>query len=272
MIFENIDNDIREQVKAACEIIQQNIGKQLNSIHLYGSALLGGLKPLSDIDLLVTVNAPLSEQQRKNLMTQFLNISAWPGAEPQYRALEVTILLNDTIKHWHYPPKRELQFGEWLRDDINAGIYEAPQIDPDIAILITKIWRHNIVLFGDEATINFPAIPREDLAQAFISTLDQWNAPADWENDECNIILALARIMYTLTTGEIESKSVAADWLIERISEPLHQQLIMAAKQTYLTDEVFDASNKTAITCCILAIKAQCKHLIAIQNTDHYVP
>lgn len=258
-----IDKTIHEQVKLACETIQKIIGEQLNSIHLYGSTLLGGLKPLSDIDLLVTVNTPLSEQQRKILLTEFLIISAWPGIDTQYRALEVTVLLRDTIQHWHYPPKRELQFGEWLRDDINAGIYEPAQIDPDVAILITKVRSHHIVLFGDQTEINLPTIPHGDLIQAFIATLDQWNAPNDWENDECNIILALARIMYTLSTNEIASKSVAADWLLAKISVPSHQQLIMAAKQTYLTGEVFDVSNKQDIANCILMLKAQCKRLIA---------
>lgn len=272
MNFGLIDKTIREQVRSACDIIQKNIGKQLISIHLYGSTLLGGLRPLSDIDLLVTIDSPLSEQQRKNLMTEFLTISAWPGSDPQYRALEVTILLTDTIEHWHYPPKRELQFGEWLRDDINAGIYEPAQVDPDIAILITKARLHNVAIFGDEVVMSFQIIPRGDLAQAFIATVDQWNTAKDWENEECHIILALARIMYTLNTGEIESKSVAADWLLERISEPSHQQLIMAAKQTYLTGDTFDTSDKQSIESCILTLKAQCQRLIEVQNADHYVP
>lgn len=37
MNFGLIDKTIREQVRSARDIIQKNIGKQLISIHLYGS-------------------------------------------------------------------------------------------------------------------------------------------------------------------------------------------------------------------------------------------
>lgn len=70
MNFEHIDTSILQQVKSACQLIDKHLGEILNSIYLYGSTLHGGLKPLSDIDLLVTVDAPLSEQQRQQLMSE----------------------------------------------------------------------------------------------------------------------------------------------------------------------------------------------------------
>ena len=69
------------------------------------------------------------------------------------------------------------------------------------------------LLNGDAAVI-FDAVPQTDLKRAFSATLAQWNTPEDWENDECNIILALSRIAYTLTTGTLHPKqTLRRGWL-----------------------------------------------------------
>ena len=59
------------------------------------------------------------------LMRELLMISAWPANE-RMRPLEVTggTPLGTARR---YPAMRELQFGEWLRADIEAGRIEPPQ-------------------------------------------------------------------------------------------------------------------------------------------------
>ncbi len=47
--------------------------------------------------------------------------------------------------------KRELQFGEWQRNDILAGIFEPAMIDIDLAILLTKAREHSVALVGPAA-------------------------------------------------------------------------------------------------------------------------
>lgn len=250
---------IRSQVAAAAGILKNHLTETLNSLHLYGSALQGGLKPLSDIDLLVTVTAPLTETQRAELMTELLSVSAWPGTNPELRALEITILDISSVKPWRYPARRELQFGEWLRQDILNGIYEPAMTDPDLAILLTKARMHNMPLLNGDAATVFDAVPQTDLKRAFSATLAQWNTSEDWENEECNIILALSRIAYTLTTGHIASKADAAAWLAESVTDPQQQQLLLAARHTYLTGESFRVSDKKAISHCILSLRALCE-------------
>lgn len=58
---------IKEQVSQACAVIERHLASTLRAIHLFGSAHDGGLKPHSDIDLLVTVNAPPDEAIRRAL-------------------------------------------------------------------------------------------------------------------------------------------------------------------------------------------------------------
>ena len=46
---------ISEQLSHARGVIERHLAATLDTIHLFGSAIDGGLKPDSDIDLLVTV-------------------------------------------------------------------------------------------------------------------------------------------------------------------------------------------------------------------------
>lgn len=235
--------DIRAQVQHAGDILQQHLGETLVGIHLFGSAVDGGLKPFSDVDLLVTVASPPPESTRRALMAALLRASAPPGSA-RLRALEVTVLALPEVLPWRYAPRRELQFGEWLRDDLEAGVFEGPVVDPDLAILLTKARQRSVALLGEEASEVFEAVPRADLVRALLDTVAQWNAPADWAGDERNIVLALARIWYTAETGEIASKDAAATWLLDRLKEGAHRTLLAQARAAYLGLEKDDLAER----------------------------
>ncbi|QMV65904.1 aminoglycoside adenylyltransferase family protein [Pseudomonas berkeleyensis] len=220
------------QINAAIALLQQHLGDDLLAVHLYGSAVAGGLKPGSDLDLLVMVGTPLSDAVRQRLMRALLNISAWPATE-QLRPLEVTVLNRNALLPWRYPAEREMQFGEWLRDDLNAGRIEPAMTDHDLAILISKARQHSICLFGPTATELYEPVPEADLLRALHDTVAQWNQPDDWLGDECTVVLALARIWLTLSTGEIAAKDVAADWLLERLPAE-HRPVLQTARNIYL--------------------------------------
>ncbi|MBJ4929060.1 nucleotidyltransferase domain-containing protein, partial [Salmonella enterica subsp. enterica serovar Corvallis] len=134
--------EISVQLSQALNVIEHHLGSTLLAVHLYGSAVDGGLKPHSDIDLLVTVTVRLDETTRRALINDLLETSASPGESEILRAVEVTIVVHDDIIPWRYPAKRELQFGEWQRNDILAGIFEPATIDIDLAILLTKAREH----------------------------------------------------------------------------------------------------------------------------------
>ena len=46
------------QISNALTLLHHHLGDNLLAVHLFGSAVSGGLKPASDIDLLVTVRTP----------------------------------------------------------------------------------------------------------------------------------------------------------------------------------------------------------------------
>jgi len=220
-------------------LVAQHLGRNLMAVHLYGSAIDGRLQFYSDIDLLVTVHEPIDGLQREALMTGLLEISAFPGTSCKYRALEVTVVVYAHLVPWRFAPQRDMQFGEWLRDDIRAGVYEPMQADPDIAILLTKVRKSSVPLIGEEADMIFAAVPKSDLLKAFQYSLELWQEPADLQGDERNIILTLARIWYSVVTGEIIGKDEAATWLLPQLSEE-HAATLQAARSEYLGLSVMD--------------------------------
>ncbi|SUI28873.1 aminoglycoside-resistance protein [Salmonella enterica subsp. enterica serovar Derby] len=109
----SIPPSIQCQTEAACRLITRVTGDTLRAIHLYGSAVAGGLKPNSDIDLLVTICQPLTEAQRATLMQELLALSSPPGRR-QKNALWRS--LSCFIRSWfpgvfHLPGKCNLASG-----------------------------------------------------------------------------------------------------------------------------------------------------------------
>lgn len=229
---------IAEQVSEARSILENHL-ETIQAIHLFGSAVDGGLKPFSDIDLLVTVGTPLNESTRAALMSDLLAVSAFPGTDSKRRALEVTVLTQEDVVPWRYPAKRQMQFGEWLRDDINARTFEPALMDHDLAILLTKVRRHSVALYGPAAHEFFDEIPVVDVQRSLLETLTLWTTEADWKGDERNIVLALVRIWYTAMTGEITSKVAAADWALQRLPREI-KSVVIAARDAYLGLEAAD--------------------------------
>lgn len=225
--------EISVQLSLALNAIERHLESTLLAVHLYGSALDGGLKPYSDIDLLVTVAARLDETVRQALVVDLLEISASPGQSEALRALEVTIVVHGDVVPWRYPARRELQFGEWQRKDILAGIFEPATTDVDLAILLTKVRQHSLALAGSAAEDFFNPVPEGDLFKALSDTLKLWNSQPDWEGDERNVVLTLSRIWYSAATGKIAPKDIVANWAMERLPDQ-HKPVLLEARQAYL--------------------------------------
>ena len=80
--------EISNQLSEVLSVIERHLESTLLAVHLYGSAVDGGLKPYSDIDLLVTVAVKLDETTRRALLNDLMEASAFPGERdaPRYRS------------------------------------------------------------------------------------------------------------------------------------------------------------------------------------------
>lgn len=154
-----------------------------------------------------------------------------------------TCLPWSAVLPWRHPARRELQFGEWLRDDLLAGVFEPPMPDPDLAVLLTKVRQHSVALIGPPARELFDPVPEVDRLSAFDDALALWNGPPDWSGDERNVVLTLARIWYSVDTGRIAAKDVAADWVLVRLPAE-HRPVLREARLSYLGENTTDLADQ----------------------------
>ena len=222
-----------DQLAAALAVIRNAVpAATLLGVHLYGSAVAGGLRPDSDLDLFVVAGRRLERAEKHRLVQGLLPISGRETRPASWRPLEVTVVARDDVKPWRYPPRLELQYGEWLRAAFVAGdLAPSPLDNPDLAILITMVRQSGRPLIGPAAAELLDPVPRADLLRAMTDALP--SLLADLEPDTRNVLLTLARIWTTTATGQIRSKDAAASWAIERLA-PDHAAVMARARDLYL--------------------------------------
>lgn len=228
-------DQVPKEAIQAVNLIKELLKGQLVGVYLYGSAAMGGLRVKSDVDILALTNSSLSEGTRSELAQRLMQISGVPGNSNDIRPLEVTVInLNDVVP-WQYPPKLEFMYGEWLRGRFERGDIPGATIDPDLALLLAQLQRNSVSLFGPKAAVILEPIPWADIRTAMKESLP--NLVASLKGDERNVILTLARMWYTASTGEFCSKDQAAEWSIPRLPEEL-TPLLDQARKAYLGEYV----------------------------------
>ena len=153
---------------------------------------------------------------------------------PERRPLEITIVSVDDVVPWRYPPRLELQYGEWLREDALRGDPLGPGPSPDLAVLVTQIRGRSVPLEGPPADVVLDPVPEDDLRRAMVESLPSLLEAL--HGDERNVILTLARMWVTVESGEIVPKDVAADRLLPRVERSGSRQVLQLARDAYRGD------------------------------------
>lgn len=222
------------QTESIVRLVRGVLGTDLVGAYLHGSSVLGGLRLQSDLDVLVVSRRRTTAEERRALVDGLLEVSGvFPRRGPAL-PVELTIVVQSDVRPWRYPPRRELQYGEWLRDDFERGVTPSPEPDPDLALLITMAVRGNTPLFGPPPAEVLDSVPHEDVRRAMLAGVPQ--LLAGLESDTRNAVLTLARIWTTLATGAISSKDGAADWALAHLP-PEHRPVLVRARAIYLGNE-----------------------------------
>src|SRR5690606_30110462 len=116
-------------------------------IYLFGSAVVGGLKRNSDVDILVAVSNPPGFLQRKTLVAQLMNVSGAIGNPQAFRPVELTVITVSDVVPWQFPPRAQFVYGEWLREKFEAGSVPEPVRNPDLAIVLKKVIDNSVPLY-----------------------------------------------------------------------------------------------------------------------------
>ncbi|MEV0224916.1 aminoglycoside adenylyltransferase family protein [Streptomyces sp. NPDC050704] len=223
------------QTQHVLHLVREVLGTEVVGVYLHGSAVLGGLRPSSDLDLFVVARRRTTEHERRALVQGLLRVSG-DGARtgPPARPVELTVVAQDEVRPWRYPPRCELLYGEWLRDEFERDMVPAPSPTPDLAPLITMVLLGDAPLVGPPPAEVLDPVPHEDLRRAIVAGVPE--LLADLESDTRNVLLTLARIWTTLATGTVTSKDGAAAWVLDRLPAR-HRPVLARARAAYLGGE-----------------------------------
>ncbi len=205
------------------EIVREILVDAVVGAYLHGSAVLGGLRPTSDIDVLVVIDRPTGLEERRAITDRLLGISGRRAYRGPARPIELTIVLGSDVRPWRYPPRVEYQYGEWLRDEYEAGRIPEPGPSPDLAPLVAMALQGNRALIGPPPAQLFDPVPAADLRRAIVAGVP--DLLANLETDTRNVLLTLARIWATLETAELQAKDTAAAWASARLPGPIRPAL-----------------------------------------------
>jgi streptomycin 3"-adenylyltransferase len=222
--------DAGVQLAEVLSVCRAVLDRPLLGAYLHGSAALGMLHPDSDLDVLAVVERALTNTEKRELVNGLKNVSEYPAATR--RPVEVTVVVHDEIRPWRYPPRMDLQYGEWLRDTFEGddGPWEARPA-PDLASLITMVILADRPLFGPPPAGVFDLVPAEDYIDAIVTGIDGLVTDLEW--DTRNVVLTLVRIWSTVSTGAIRSKDAAAAWACARLPAA-HWSVVDRARRAYL--------------------------------------
>lgn len=223
--------EIPDEAKQAQSVIEGLLGDSVVGIYLFGSAVVGGLKRDSDVDILVATSNPPTFMQRKALVAQLMSVSGAIGNSQATRPIELTVVDVSDVVPWHFPPRAEFIYGEWLREEFEAGSVPEPVHDPDLTIVLKKVIDSSLPLYGTDAASLFEPVPLTDIRMAIRDSLP--NLLAETTGDERNVVLTLSRMWLTAATGDIAPKDTAAHWA-EQEAPPDHSVWLQYAREGYL--------------------------------------
>ena len=256
----------QEQINQAVSILQELFPQELIGIYLYGSAALDGLRPESDLDLLIFTDRPLTESARASLTQELLCLSGRPRSDR--RPIELSVVNRHAIDPWRFPPRFEYMFGEWLRTDMENGTVPQPFSDPDNVLLLWQARLHAIPLTDQSPAIDklIAPIPFDEIRRAIRGTLP--NVLSSYKGDERNALLTLSRMWYTLDTRAFASKDRAALWAEGKVPAE-HASLLRLAREAYLGNRSDRWDDQEDNVLCLLAfMRRAVMHAIGRKSSE----
>lgn len=230
------------QIQPALSILRGIVGDGLLAIYLHGSAASGTLRPQSDIDILAVVRGDLTENQRADLLVALMRLSGrHPATTGGPRCLEVIVFRRSDLVGVASPARAEFVYGEWLRESFEAGAKSVPTHDPEYTLLLAQARQNAIPLFGPDAAEFLSEVSMASIRHAMRDLL-----PAlldGLHGDERNVLLTLARIWGTASTGTFLSKDGAALWAIPQL-DTAGASMLDYARQAYLGEIADDWSGQ----------------------------
>jgi streptomycin 3"-adenylyltransferase len=221
--------DLAQAVRVG-DVVRGILGGDVIGVYLHGSAVLGGLRPGSDIDCLAVTHRSTTDDEKRCLIDELTRISR--RGDPTVRSIELEVVVQTDVRPWRYPPRSDFKYGDWLGAEFDRGeLLPMGHDDPDLSLLVTAVLRADRPIAGPPPAEVLDPVPRADVRRAVVDHLPLLYGWLD--GDEANVTLTFARIWMTLETDRIVPKDVAADWVLERLPRE-HRPALEKARVIYL--------------------------------------
>ncbi|MDQ2784997.1 MAG: DUF4111 domain-containing protein [Chloroflexota bacterium] len=195
--------------------IRTILGRHFRGMYLSGSLALGDFAAhRSDIDFVIVTDADLSGELLFALraMHDDFNASDSPWAtEVEAAYIPQDALRRDDSAHACHP-HIERGAGETLAMD---------QLGSDWIIQRFILREHGVIVAGPDPRAVIDPVPSKDLRRAVVTLMHHWWGPMRHDASRLALhdigyqpyaVLTMCRILYTLDTGAVVSKPVAARW------------------------------------------------------------
>jgi hypothetical protein len=237
----NFDPDIQAVLDVLHEGMQGGLRGRLVGLYVLGSLAGGDFdRETSDIDFAAVTNGPLSEGEIAGLAA----MHAWivGSGLPWAAKLEGTYLPREVIRR--YAPS------DALYPSLNEGRFYMGTHGSHWVIQCHLLREDGIALEGPPARNLVDPIAPEQLRKATRDLLREWWAPkledatrlatAEYQ---AYSVLTMCRVLYTLQTGQIATKPVAARWAQAELGGPLGELVERAV--SWRPGMPFDALDET---------------------------
>lgn len=223
------------QIDALVLGVRDALGADLVGIYLHGSAVLGGFRPDSDIDVVVVSRRRTSTHEKRRMIELLLALSGGRSSTVPGRPIELDIVVASEIRPWRYPPPFDFHYSELWRERFESGDLEPWPSDTnrDLASAITMVLLGDRPLVGPRPEDVFDPVPRADYLDAILRDTGTVDEYLPW--DTRNVVLTLPRIWSAIATDDVHSKESAAFWALERMPEE-HRAVLERAVSAYRGD------------------------------------
>jgi predicted nucleotidyltransferase len=253
---------VEAQIESLVNGVRDLLGEDVVGAYLHGSAVLGGLRPRSDLDVIVVSKRRTSAGEKRRLVDLLLALSVRGGSIGPPRPIELDVVVHSEIRPWRYPPAFDFHFSELWRTEFESGRVEPwrNSTNPDLASAITMALVGETVLLGPPPAEVFDPVPRGDYIEAILRDTETVDAFLSW--DTRNVVLTLPRIWSAIATDDVHSKESAAAWALPRLPEE-HRHVLERALATYRggAEEPWDdiLPQVRAYTDCVVAEIKRCR-------------
>lgn len=204
------DSELNAVLRALVSGAQEALGGNFIGAYLQGSFALSGWDADSDVDFIVVTEQELAEDELNALQRLHWKLYDLPSHWAQH------------LEGSYFPRRLLLRAGAepsplWYLDNTHRALEQDSHDDSQVVRWVLR--ERGLVLSGPAPQTLIDPVPAEALRQEARKTLQSWAsqvfaAPQALDNGwyQPYAVLTLCRLLFTLRTGQVASKPVAADW------------------------------------------------------------